>query len=140
VSRSGLLYSGEHLAYGGKETDARALRITCWTSVALVALAAAGCREGAPALAVGLQSENPAERVDACIRAAQAQDASVLGLLVERLEDSSADVRFFAIQALRRITGQSLGYRYYDAPEDRRRSVRRWREWLKAQVASGDRG
>ncbi len=133
--------SGESFAGGGKETDARALRIICWTCAALPALAAAGCGgAGAPALAVGLQSENPAERVDACIRAAQAQDASVLGLLVERLEDASADVRFFAIQALERMTGQTLGYRYYDAPEARRQSAWRWREWLKANVASGDQG
>ena len=73
------------------------------------------------------------ERIAACVRAARVRDAQAAPLLVERLEDRSADVRFFAIKALEKITGQLLGYRYYDPPAKRAVAVRRWREWLKAR-------
>jgi DNA-binding transcriptional LysR family regulator len=102
---------------------------------------APGCgNRSVSSIAAGLQSENPSERIRACRRAAEQGDVSVLPLLVERLEDSAADVRFFAIEALSRMTGQTLGYRYYDKPERRHEAVRRWRQWLKARAAAEQKG
>ena len=107
------------------------------------ALLACGLVAGLPAcgarwpgdLPTALQDENPSIRAEACRRAGEAKDASVVPLLVERLDDPAGDVRFFAIGALERITGQTLGYRYHDEPETRSQAVWRWRDWLRAGPA-----
>ena len=88
-----------------------------------------GC--GGPAgLAERLQSELASERARACIEAGQRRDTTVIPLLVERLEDDDADVRFFAILALKKITHKDMGYHYYDDYKNRVQAVQRWRKWL----------
>ena len=107
-------------------------------------LLACGLLAGTPAcgprwpkdLPTALQDENPSIRAEACRRAGEAKDGSVVPLLVERLDDSAGDVRFFAIGALKKITGQTLGYRYHDEAETRSQAVWRWRNWLGANPAS----
>ena len=94
------------------------------------AVVSAGCNGPEKGVAAGLQGELSSERVTACIRAGQSRDKSVLPLLVERLEDTDADVRLFAINALKKITGQDLEYRYYASSADRGEAVLRWRQWL----------
>ena len=81
-------------------------------------------------LADRLQSESVSERIKACIEAGEQRDTTVLPLLVERLEDDDADVRFFAILALKKITHKDMGYRYYDDYKNRVQAVQRWRKWL----------
>jgi len=95
------------------------------------AFAVAGC--GAPGprnLARALQDEDPAVRIAACVAAARARDRSLLPLLVDRLDDPAADVRLFAITALRKITGRDFGYRHHAGPDERLEAIRRWRNWL----------
>ena len=107
-------------------------------------LLACGLLAGVPAcglrwpkdLPTALQDENPSIRAEACRRAGEGKDGSVVPLLVERLDDSAGDVRFFAIGALERITGQTLGYRYYDEAQTRSQATWRWRDWLRANTAS----
>lgn len=98
----------------------------------------AGCAAGKAhrSVALGLQSDDPSQRIQACIEAVRLEDRKSLPLLVERLEDGSADVRLFAVTALKKMTGQALGYRYYAPPAERADAVRRWREWLKSRVAA----
>ncbi|MCD4699628.1 MAG: HEAT repeat domain-containing protein [Phycisphaerae bacterium] len=96
-----------------------------------VAVFSAGCNGSDNGLASGLQGELASERAEACIRAGQSRDESVLPLLVERLEDTDADVRLFAIGALKKITDRDFGYRYYAPPSDRSEAVQRWRKWLR---------
>ena len=81
-------------------------------------------------LADRLQSESVSERIKACIEAGEKRDTTVLPLLVERLEDDDADVRFFAILALKKITHKDMGYHYYDDYKNRVQAVQRWRKWL----------
>jgi hypothetical protein len=81
-------------------------------------------------LAEGLQSEDPANRISATIEAADTGDREVLPLLVDQLDDPDADVRMYAILSLRKLTGQTLGYRFYADPADRAAAVARWRAWL----------
>ena len=95
-----------------------------------VVFLSAGCENAKKDIATGLQAELGSERIDACIRAGQQRDKSVLPLLVDRLEDSDADVRLFAIGALKKITGEDLGYRCYASPSARAEAVRKWRKWL----------
>lgn len=100
----------------------------------------AGCNGANKDIAAGLQSELGSERSAACIRAGQSRDKSVLPLLVERLEDTDADVRLFAICALKKITGMDLEYRYYAPPVDRAEAVLRWRKWLQHRQEETDGG
>lgn len=102
--------------------------------------ASAGCDGGPSSLAGKLQGEHPSERIRGCIGAAEGRDASALPLLVERLEDPHADVRLFAIGAPRRLTGRTLGYRYFDDARRRASAVRRWRQWLSSRSAAGGGG
>ena len=95
-----------------------------------VVVLSAGCENARKDIATGLQSELGSERIAACIRAGQQRDESVLPLLVDRLEDSDADVRLFAIGALKKITGQDLGYRCYASESKRSEAVQKWRNWL----------
>jgi HEAT repeat protein len=114
----------------------RASEIVACVFAALALTASAGCGGGASSVADKLQAEHPSERVSGCISAAERGDMSALPLLVERLEDRDADVRFFAIGALRRLTRQTLGYRYFDDARRRAGAVHRWRQWLAGRAAA----
>ncbi|MHC4632245.1 MAG: hypothetical protein ACYS9C_13400 [Planctomycetota bacterium] len=52
--------------------------------------------------------------------------------LVDSLQDEDTSVRFYAIEALRRITGTDNGYHYKASPQLRAEAVERWRESLKS--------
>ena len=109
-----------------------------WLLVLEAWLVCPGCNgAGRPvSIAAGLQAELPQERAAACVRAGATRDRSAVPLLVERLDDPAEDVRFFAIAALERITGQTLDYRYYSAPAERQAAVQRWRRWLAGQAGT----
>ena len=113
----------------------RSSGIVACLSAALALTASAGCGGAAVSLAERLQAEHPSERISGCVSAAERRDVSAVSLLVERLEDRDADVRFFAIGALKRLTGQTHGYRYFEDALRRAEAVRRWRQWLKSRSA-----
>ncbi len=50
--------------------------------------------------------------------------------LIKDLDDDDPAVRFYAIEGLRRITGQTFDYHYYDDALARRPAIQRWQEWL----------
>jgi len=77
-----------------------------------------------------LQHEDPSVRLAAIHRAGREKVPEAVPYLVDRLTDSEEEVRFFAIIALKRITGMDHGYRYSDSGARREQSVERWRQWL----------
>jgi len=90
-----------------------------------------------------LQSDQLDVRLRAIAHAGRQQDNRALPYLVDCLEDDQADVRLFAILALERITGRTLGYVYYAPAPQRRQAIGRWRDWLHSGrvsdlLASGD--
>jgi hypothetical protein len=96
-----------------------------------------GCGPGpAATVAQQLQSENPSERMAACVTVARQNDRAALPLVVERLDDPSPDVRFCAIHCLEQMTGQTFGYKFYQEDADRQEAVQQWRGWLAAQAAT----
>lgn len=105
--------------------------------VLLVLVSVVGC--GPPRLPYpeSLQSERPEERVAAIKQAAERQDRSVVGILVDRLEDDDEAVRFYAILALEKLTGTRMGYDYHGPEGERWRAVKRWRRWLAQGGAVG---
>ncbi len=109
------------------------------TALACVAAAIGGCDGlgSADPLVGRLQSGDPSVRIAACVQAAESSDGRTLPLLVDRLEDNSADVRMFAIRALEKKTGQTFGYVAYADAADRAAAVRRWRQWLRSNSPGG---
>ena len=93
-------------------------------------MASVGCRLGVARYPEALTAPDPKLRIRAIRAAGQRRDVQVVPLLVDRLEDEDEAVRFYAIQALERITGMALGYLYYKPASHRGRAVDRWRRYL----------
>jgi hypothetical protein len=90
-----------------------------------------------PAEEGGFDSGNPAARIYAIEQAARAGDSSpqTLRAIVEQLDCDDPAVRFVAIHALQRLTGQTHGYRLEDPPEQRRQAIECWVSALEADPA-----
>lgn len=91
-----------------------------------------GCFSPEP---VSLSGTSAATVVPAIKQAGDRDDRSAIPRLVQLLEDHDPAVRFAAISALKRMTGEDLGYRYYDGEWDRHAAVQRWHQWLMTHSA-----
>ena len=80
-----------------------------------------------------LRATDTPGRVPALVDAADEDDERTLAELVRALSDEDPAVRLFAIQALSRRTGQTLGYRYYESADHRQAAAERWHRWLDEQ-------
>ena len=92
-----------------------------------------GCGSSVSDSAAGFQDEDPARRIEAIARAGRNRDERTVPFLIDRLTDSQGDVRFFAIIALKKTTGKTMGWNYYDPPPKRTEAVRKWRKWLETR-------
>jgi hypothetical protein len=92
-----------------------------------------GCYAPEP---ISLNSENAPSEIPAIKLAAARHDRTAIPRLVQDLNDPDSAVRFAAINALRQITGEDFGYRYYDDETGREPAIQRWRDWLKEHPAS----
>ena len=120
----------------GRIHNARAL-----VGAALVLGAAAvggllGCRGSGPVKDV--RNPDPAGKIPAIKLAVDEHDPVAIRQLVKDLDSDDGAVRFFAIEALRRITGQTFAYHYYDDEDERRPAVLRWRQWLAEWEAAAE--
>ena len=106
------------------------LRTILLAAVGVWVCSTAGCGPPAADLYARFQHEDPSVRNQAIALAGRTKDPKAVPYLVDRLTDTQEDVRFFAVFALRRTTGKTMGYRYYDPPDKRAAAVRRWREWV----------
>ena len=97
-------------------------------SILLVLICVVGCsaRTGPK----GFASDDSAEKIPAIKRAGEQRDTRAVPLIIKELANDDPAVRFYAIEALERITGQTLGYHYYDSEESRAAAVGRWEKWL----------
>jgi len=93
-------------------------------------LGLSGCLPSGEDLQAKLQDEDPAVRLEAIRRAGRIKDRPSVPYLIDRLTDSQRDVRFFAVLALREITGENMGWKHYAPPDERDKAVKRWRKWL----------
>ncbi len=98
-----------------------------------------GCAAPTTPYPESLISERPAERIAAIKHAAELGDKSVIAILVQRLEDPDEAVRFFAIIALEKLTGERFGYEYFDSEVERARAVARWRRYLEERDPAASR-
>ncbi len=77
-----------------------------------------------------LSSQEPARRVAAIRLMAERGDASVVALLVDRLDDEDPAVRFAAILALQDLTDRRFDYQPGASAVERAESVKRWRQFV----------
>lgn len=94
---------------------------------ALGVLVAGGCR--GPALEPGFRSVDPQERTAALLESVRAEDGRSIPDLIAMLESGDPAQRMLAANALRRLTGEDLGYRHYDPPAARAIAADAWRRW-----------
>jgi len=84
------------------------------------------------------RNEDPKVRISAIKQAGREKQDSAIPHLIDRLSDSEAEVRMFAIVALKEITGLTHGYQHYDSAADRDSAIEEWRKWLAEKVAKSD--
>lgn len=96
-----------------------------------------GCTAPRPPLVV--THPDPSIKIPAFKKAVRKIDRRAVRTLVADLDNDDPAVRLYAIDALRRLTGATLGYRYYDGEEERRPSVGRWQQWLAADKRDASR-
>lgn len=113
-------------------TAVRRPLIRAATGAVVLLLVPSGCGPGAGP-AVSLTSDDPAGRIPAMKRAARTKDPAAVPKLVALLESDDPAERLYSIEALRRITGQTFGYNYYDSEPNREAAVGRWKQWLSEQ-------
>lgn len=98
--------------------------------ISVVFLLAAGCT---PSPSRGLADDDAAFKIPAIKQAVASDDKAAAAQLIEDLDSDDPAVRFYAIEGLRRLTGQTMGYRYYDHEPERREAIARWRQWWEQQ-------
>ena len=81
-------------------------------------------------LRVDLLHHDPRVRMATAYLAAEEGRRDLLMGLVDNLGDRDESVRFITAIALRKLTGQDLGYRSYAPLGDREEAIARWRRWL----------
>ncbi|WP_428940530.1 hypothetical protein [Fontivita pretiosa] len=89
----------------------------------------AGCG-GIPRAQRVVTNPDPAAKIPAIKASVQTNDTSVVRQLIKDLESDDPAVRFYAIQGLERLTGQTFGYQYYADEQNRAAAVQRWKAWL----------
>jgi hypothetical protein len=90
-----------------------------------------GCARGRVTPAI--RSADPSEKIPGIVRAVRKRDLPKARHMVKDLSSDDPAVRMFAIGGLRRLTGETFGYNYYDHEEVREPAEKKWQEWLAAQ-------
>ena len=75
-----------------------------------------------------LESPHPTVRIMAIKWAGDNKISSAVPYLIDSLQNEDKSVRFYSIEALRRITGTDHGYDYKSAPHLRAAAVKQWQE------------
>ena len=106
---------------------------SCRLTLAAATCLTIGCAAPAPRRAV----TNPdlSGKIPAIKASVQAKDMSAVRQLVKDLDSDDPAVRFFTIQGLQRLTGETFEYRYFDDERERRPALERWQAWLRGWEA-----
>jgi hypothetical protein len=87
-----------------------------------------------------IKSPDPSLKIPAIKSAVQRKDMSVVGALIKDLESDDPAVRFYAIQGLQRLTGETFGYEYYAEADQRTPALQQWQQWFSRSEESVARG
>jgi hypothetical protein len=111
----------------------------CLGSWVLITLMLAGCGPFDRKFGLSdLESPDTGVRIMAIKWAGDNKISPAVPQLVDFLQNEDKPVRFYAIEALRRITGTDHGYDYKSAPHIRAAAVKRWREFLDSNEWQND--
>jgi len=106
--------------------------LMCWSLSALF-----GCG-GAGPHAKSLTDSDPASKIPAIKQKVRQKDLESVGQLVKDLESDDPAVRFYAIEGLRRLTGETYEYRYYESEDQRKLAVEKWKRWMSPKSSEAD--
>jgi hypothetical protein len=95
----------------------------------LSAAAAVGCWHEPQTVS----NPDPADKIPAMKAAVQKDDRDVIPQIITDLGNDDPAVRLYAIEALRRLTGQDFGYQYFADEDHRKPAIERWKEWQAKQ-------
>ena len=84
-----------------------------------------------------LASHDPALKIPAIKAAARHHDQAAVPVLIQALSSSDSAIRFYAIYALRQITGHEFGYVYYAPQRQRDKAITQWKKWFHASHGGG---
>jgi hypothetical protein len=73
---------------------------------------------------------DPSGKIPAIELAADSHNWRAVPQMITDLDNNDSAIRLFAIEGLRRITGQTFGYRFYDDESQRQPAIARWKQWL----------
>jgi hypothetical protein len=104
-------------------------------ALSLLLVGAGGCAE--PSGPRTVYNRDLSVKAPAIKRAVARSDLTVAAELVKNLDSDDPAVRFYAVEGLRRLTGEDFGYLFYQEKEQRRPAVERWRRWLQANQHEG---
>ena len=96
---------------------------------ALLAVGGASLGGCASAIPIGFDEDAPDGRIQAIIGAAREMDTTKVPELIDQLDSDDPATRMFAIRALERITGQTMGYQHEGPIEERKAAIERWVRW-----------
>jgi hypothetical protein len=104
---------------------------SCFAAQIACALCAlvVGCTESKGPRVV--KSDDPTVSIPAIQSDVRQHDQRDVAQMVQDLNDDDPAVRFYAIEGLRRLTGDDFGYQYYEDADGRAAAVAKWNQWLK---------
>ncbi|MDQ7012623.1 MAG: hypothetical protein Q9O74_01850 [Planctomycetota bacterium] len=88
-----------------------------------------GVGSGCVPIPKGFDSPEPAARIAAAVEATASGDIEAVPDLIALLDSDDPATRLVSITALRRLTGQTLGYDHAAPFAEREAAVGRWVEW-----------
>lgn len=97
-----------------------------------------GC--SAPRPERDVRNPNPAGKIPAYKEAVRERNLDATRQMVKDLDSDDPAVRMFAIVGLRRLTGETFGYRYFEDQHQRLPAIRRWERWLGGEDADNQQG
>ena len=86
-----------------------------------------GC--DAPRISPVLTDSDPSVKIPAMEIAVERHDVWAVPILIKSLESDDPAVRFYANDALRKLTGHDFGFLYYADEETRLPAVGKWQAW-----------
>ncbi len=99
-----------------------------WMTLLLTAVLVSGC--SLPKMPRAIDDTDPTAKIPAIKASAATRDRKSITRLINDLDSDDPAVRFYAIRALKDITGETFDYRYFDDELERREEMLAWRQWL----------
>jgi hypothetical protein len=103
-------------------------------AAAALAIGVSACSSGYGPRTVS--NPDPSAKIPAIEESVATKDYSSIAEMVKDLDSDDPAVRFYAIGGLKRLTGQTLDYHYYEDEDQRAPAIVRWKIWLQGWQAA----